>query len=70
MRKEALVFVFLLTLTLVSTASAQPIPPQQFYGYVFIQGNKTVEAPDGLTVAAVINGTIVDTANTTNGRYG
>ncbi len=68
MRKEALVLVFLLTL--ISTVSAQPIPPQQFYGYVFVQGNKTVEAPDGLTVAAVINGTVVDTANTTNGRYG
>ena len=70
MRRAVLVLAFILTIVLASAASAQPIPPEQFYGYVYIQGNKTVKAPDGLTVAAVINGTVVDTANTTGGKYG
>lgn len=54
----------------IQLAGAQLIPPQQFYGHVYIHGTKTVEAPDGLIVQALINGKVVATCNTSDGKYG
>ena len=63
--------LIVLGICIISVASAQQFPPQQFYGYVYVRGDSvTVEAPDGLTVQAVINGEVVATCNTSGGKYG
>ena len=64
--KHAYIAVLLLA-TLAASVFAAPGVPHQFYGDVTINGQA---APDNLFVEAKINGGIVGTTPTKNGKYG
>ena len=68
LRGDKIALALILSVVIISFASAIPGVPHQFYGSV--EGSNGVSAPDGLLITAKIDGTEVAATTTSGGSYG
>lgn len=67
MKRFSLILPFVLVWFAPASAMAAPGMPHQFYGVVSFESGST---PDGLLVEAKVNGAVVGTSQTKDGKYG